>query len=145
MLLCMWLHDGAGRCDPFYGSSLAMSSNQELSCRIREQLPRAPWHFVHILTYCHNKSLLFYFHGTHLHITNVTVKILRKGGFLSAEKQWTPGVENESSLKGRPVKGPRTGTYDFALYEVTHDFIIEVFNGRPPYSLLNVFFLDDRN
>lgn len=24
---------------------------------------------------------------------------------LSAEKQWTPGMENESSLKGRPVKG----------------------------------------
>lgn len=36
------------------------------------------------------------------------------------------------------------GTYDFVLYEVTHDFVIEVLDGCPSYALLNILFLKDR-
>lgn len=82
MFLCMWLHDGAGRWDPFYGSSFAMSYNEKLSFRIRGQLPCATWHFVHTFFLIVIMKAYYFIYATHLHITNGTVKILCEGGLL---------------------------------------------------------------
>jgi hypothetical protein len=54
-------------------------------------------------------------------------------------------TENKNSVNVYSEETHKINTYNFVFYEVTHDFVIKILNGCPPYSFLNVFFLYDRN
>lgn len=53
-------------------------------------------------------------------------------------------MKNSLNVNRGAAKRHQTDTHDFVLYQVTHDLVVEVVDGRPPYSLLHVLFLWDR-